>query len=114
MKLKVAQLGLLKGNHVLGAAESTAQSGLADRNGHVGTRAGRSRREDQEAVDFFIENDAPLQAVDWLKQAIPEMETAGRAIKETKIPMVFPIRKKPSPSLPPARSFFVKSDRAES
>jgi hypothetical protein len=109
VKLKVAQLGLLKGNHVLGTAEIDRSSPVwQTENTHVGTEQDALAGKTKEVVDLFIEDGAPLQAVDWLKQAIPEMETAGRAIKETKNPDGVPHQEKALSLITSCEKLFVK------
>lgn len=109
LKLKIAQLGLLKGNHVLSTAElertNPAWTGENTRvGGEQDTLAGKTR----EVVDFFIANDAPLQAVDWLKQSIPEMEKAGRSIREIKNPTAVPHQEKALSLITSCEKLFVK------
>jgi hypothetical protein len=110
LKLKIAQLGLLKGNHVLGTAElDRSNVAWKTENEHVGTEQVALAGKTSEAVDFFIANDAPMQAVDWLKQAVPEMDSAGRSINETKNPVAIPHQEKALSLITACEKLFVKA-----
>lgn len=109
LKLKIAQLGLLKGNHVLATAElDRANPAWTGENARVGDEQDALAAKTREAVDFFIANDAPLQAVDWLKQAVPEMETAGRSIQEIKNPAAVPHQQKALSLITACEKLFIK------
>jgi hypothetical protein len=109
LKLKIAQLGLLKGNHVLATAELERTSpAWTGENARVGDEQDALAGKTREAVDFFIANDAPLQAVDWLKQAVPEMETAGRSIQEIKNPAAVPHQEKALSLITACEKLFIK------
>lgn len=110
VKLKIAQLGLIKGNHVLGTAELDRENAAwKAENERVGTEQVALAEKTKEAVQLFIENDAPLQAVDWLKQSVPEMETAARDINATKNPEAIPHQEKALSLITACEKLFVKA-----
>ncbi len=84
LKLKIAQLQLMKQNFVLASNEIPKTSELwITENDRVGTEQQQLGEKMDEVFEFLINNEAPTQVIDLLKQAEPQMLLAAKEIYET-------------------------------